>query len=190
MKQERYVKKALIGAVVAATGLLIAGCSSSSSSGQPSTTSSTSASSTTSSNGHRSGTTTTTATGTVDLPVTDQIRSQLVAAGAAVNDIPVAQYSGLAPGLTYYAFDRSTGTYWAGARLVPAPSSDPSNPTRAQVASQDAGSYYVFSQTTGGKWTAYAAGNVGPGTPCPVTVPPSVLAAWGWPAGGCRPPGQ
>jgi hypothetical protein len=113
----------------------------------------------------------------------------LVDAGAAVNNIPASEYTGLAPGLTYYAFDQVTDTYWAGARLVPAPSSDPSNPTQAQVASQDEGSYYVFRQPKGGSWTAYAAGNVGPGTPCPVTVPTDVLLVWGWPAGSCRPTG-
>ncbi len=92
-------------------------------------------------------------------------------AGAALNNIPVSEYSGLAPGLTYYAFDMGSDTYWAAARLVPAPSAEPSAPTRAQVASQDAGSYYVFSRPKGGSWTADAAGNTGPGTPCPVTVP-------------------
>jgi hypothetical protein len=106
-----------------------------------------------------------------------------------LNDIPVSEFSGLAPGLTYYALDQSTGTYWAGARLVAAPSSDPSNPTRAQVSTQDEGSYYVFRRSGGGTWTAYAAGNTGPGSACPVTIPPAVLQVWGWPAGGCRPDG-
>ena len=86
---------------------------------------------------------------TVNQPVTDQLRAQLVAAGAALNSIPVAEYTGLAPGLTYYAYDSATQTYWAAARLVPAPTSDPSNPSRAQVASQDEGSYYLFRQPRG-----------------------------------------
>ncbi len=120
-------------------------------------------------------------------PISDAIRSQLVAAGAALNNIPVSEYSGLAAGLTYYAIDRTTNTYWAAARLVPVPSSDPATPTRAQVASQDDGSYYVFSQHRGGSWTAYAVGASGPASPCPVTLPPQVLEAWGWPMGSCRP---
>jgi hypothetical protein len=124
-----------------------------------------------------------------DVAVTAAIRAQLVAAGAAVNGIPVAEYTGLAPGLTYLALDRSTNTYWAGARLVPAPSADPSAPTRAQVASQDDGSYYIFSRPEGGGWTAHPAGASGPDTPCPVPVPAAVTTVWGWPSGSCRPAG-
>jgi hypothetical protein len=124
-----------------------------------------------------------------NLAVSDQVRTQLVDAGAALNNIPASEYTGLASGFTYYAFDDATGTYWAGARLVPAPSANPANPTQAQVASQDAGSYYLFRQPQGGAWVAYAAGNTGPDTPCPVTVPAEVLRVWGWPAGSCRPIG-
>lgn len=120
-------------------------------------------------------------------PISDAIRSQLVAAGAVLNSIPVSEYSGLAAGLTYYAIDRTTNTYWAAARLVPVPSPDPAAPTQAQVASQDDGSYYVFSEPRGGSWTAYAVGASGPDSPCPVTPPPQVLEAWGWAMGSCRP---
>lgn len=138
-----------------------------------------------------SGTTSSTMplTTAVDVPVTDGVRSELVSAGSAVNNIPAAEFSGLAPGLTYYALDRSTGVYWAGARLVAAPSSDPSNPTQAQVSTQDDGSYYVFRQSPGGGWTAYAAGNTGQSTACPITIPAAVLRVWGWPSGSCRPNG-
>ena len=160
-----------------------------------------------SSSNPQSGTTTTTATGTstsssgssstssgssalaMNIQVTDALRTQLVAAAAGLNSIPVAEFTGLAPGLTYYALDKETNIHWAGARLVPAPSPNPSSPTQAQISSQDAGSYYIFQQPMGGQWIAYAAGNTGPGTPCPTTLPPAVLAVWGWPAGGCRPSG-
>ncbi len=113
----------------------------------------------------------------------------MVAAGAALNNIPVSEYAGLTPGLTFYAYDRATNTYWAGARLNPAPTPDPSSPTQAQISSQDAGSYYIFRRPPGGSWTAFAAGNTGPGTACPVAVPTPVLTVWGWPAGSCRPTG-
>ncbi len=125
----------------------------------------------------------------VDVTVSDQVRAQLVASGAALNGIPPSQYTGLAPGLTYYALDEATGTHWAGARLVPAPSSNPAAPTRAQISSQDAGSYYVFKRPESGSWTAYPAGNTGQGSPCPISVPAAVTGVWGWPAGSCRPPG-
>jgi hypothetical protein len=178
------VKVFSAAAGLAMTGLMMAGCSSSASPGSTTSTSSTAVAP-----ASTSTTTSTSSSRAANLPVTDQIRSQLVAAGADLNSIPVAEYTGLAPGLTYYALDKESGTYWAGARLVPAPSSDLSSPTRAQVASQDAGSYYLFSQPKGGSWTAYAAGNVGPGAPCPVTVPAEVIVVWGWPAGSCRPAG-
>jgi hypothetical protein len=159
--------------------------------------SSASSTSTTSSSPGATGTTgssTTSSTGTgpaaaVNVPVTDAVRSELVSAGSALNNIPASEFSGLAPGLTYYGLDRSTGVHWAGARLVAAPSSDPSNPTQAQVSTQDEGSYYVFRQAPGAGWTAYASGNTGQDTPCPVTIPAAVLQVWGWPAGSCRPSG-
>jgi hypothetical protein len=176
---------------VCAVGL--AGCSSSGSGSPPTTAPTTTAPTTTPSTGSSTVASTTTApaaaAAAVNVPVTDAIRSQLVAAGAAVNTIPVSEYSGLAPGLTFYALDRQTGTHWAGARLVPAPSSDPSSPTRAQVASQDDGSYYLFEQPRGAGWTAHATGASGPDTPCPIAVPAAVAAVWGWPSGTCRPPG-
>ena len=115
----------------------------------------------------------------MNVQVTDAVRTQLVAAAAGLNSIPVAEFTGLAPGLTYYALDKETNIHWAGARLVPAPSPNPSSPTQAQISSQDAGSYYIFQQPMGGQWIAYAAGNTGQGTPCSITVPPAVIAVWG-----------
>jgi hypothetical protein len=194
----------LVGAVLAMGAVGATGCSSSTTAGTSTSTSAaastsrppvTSAGSTSTTTPTSSSTTTPSPTSTTvaattgqNLPVTEQIRAQLVAAGAAANGIPVAEYTGLAPGLTFYALDRATATYWAGARLVPAPTADPSNPSRAQVASQDAGSYTIFTQPQGGNWTAHAAGASGPQSPCQVTVPPSVVSAWGWPSGSCRPP--
>ena len=170
-----------IGAV-AAGALALAACSAPSGTTGTSGTTGAAGSSTTSS-------TVALPTTAVNVPITDEVRSELVSAGSALNDIPTSEFSGLAPGLTYYGLDRSTGVHWAGARLVAAPSSDPSNPTQAQISNQDRGSYYVFRQSPGGGWTAYAAGNTGPGTPCPVTIPAVVLQVWGWPSGSCRPHG-
>lgn len=129
----------------------------------------------------------TSATGAANLLVTNAVRAQLLTVGAAFHGAPVSEYKGLAPGLTYYAIDRTTGTYWAGAKLVPAPSSDPNSPTQAQVASQDDGAYTVFSHHPGGSWHAYDTGATGQDTRCPVTIPSDVLKVWGWPAGTCRP---
>ena len=118
-----------------------------------------------------------------NLVVTDALRTQLVAAGAALHQLTAADFSGLQPGLTYYALDAKTGTYWAGASLVPSPGS-----YQAQVSTQDDGSYLLFERQAGGSWVARDVGLAGSfGTPCPVAVPPDVLAVWGWAPGTCRP---
>ncbi len=184
----------LAATAMVAVPLVLAGCSSSSAPATTTTASVATAPAATGSTATGSTAPGSTATGAAssaaaNVAVTDAIRARLVAAGAAVNSIPVTEYTGLAPGLTYLALDRATKTYWAGARLVPAPSADPSSPTRAQVASQDDGSYYIFSQPEGASWTAHPAGASGPDTPCPVSVPAAVTAAWGWPSGSCRPAG-
>ena len=178
----------MIGAALMLAPLALAACSSSTS--PASTTNTTAMAPGTSTTVAPSSSTTAASSSTAaNLPVTDQIRSELVTAAATLQNIPVVQFSGLAPGLTYYGLDKTTGTKWAAARLVPAPVPEGADPSQAQVSSQDEGSYYVFRQPAGGTWTAYADGNTGPGTPCPVTLPAGVLAVWGWPAGSCRPSG-
>lgn len=118
-----------------------------------------------------------------NLVVTDSLRAQLVAAGAALHQLTAADFTGLQPGLTYYAFDAQTDTFWAGAGLVPSPTS-----YQAQVSTQDDGSYILFERQAGGSWIGRDVGQAGAvGTPCPVVVPPGVLSVWGWPAGSCRP---
>jgi hypothetical protein len=116
--------------------------------------------------------------------VTAEVRDQLLKAGAAVNDIPASDYTGLTPGTTYYAFDPATNTYWAGASLVPSPSSQ-----RAQVSVQDDGSYLLFSRPANGPWKGWDVGMSGiAGATCPAMVPASILLLWRWTAGTCRPP--
>lgn len=118
-----------------------------------------------------------------NLAVTNDVRTQLQAAGAAMNNLPASAYTGLVPGTTYYAYDTVTSTYWAGAGLVPSPSS-----TQAQVSVQDNGGYIIFSRPSNGAWTAHPVGLSGiSGTTCPVSVPAAVLAVWNWAPGTCRP---
>jgi|SRR5271166_517125 len=130
--------------------------------------------------------TTTTAPATAqNLTVTSSLRAQLLAVAAAMNNVPVSGYTGLAPTETYYAYDPATSTYWAGAALVPSSSSTP-----AQVSVQDDGSYVVFSRSAAGAWAGHPVGATGePGSTCPVAIPPAVVALWGWPAGTCKPQG-
>jgi len=119
----------------------------------------------------------------LNLVVTDAVRAQLVRAGAALHQLPTSDYAGLEPGRTYYARDLATDQEWAAAGLQPAPGS-----YDAGVANQDRGAYMVFTRSPGGAWHGWETGlSGGPPGQCPVTVPASVLAVWGWPAGSCYP---
>ena len=162
---------ALVGSVI------LAGCTSghSSARGHPSSSATTPASTTSSRP---------TAGGPSNLPVTAQVRGDLIATGAALDGIPASEYSGLRAGLTYYPFDPATETYWAGAGLVGAT-------MRAQVSTQDDGSYMIFHRTGDGAWIVQTVGLAGVAMePCPSgTPPPAVVALWGWQVGGCKPNG-
>ena len=182
MRGTRALGVVVIGAALAA----LAGCSGGAHPGAtgPTTAPTTASSASTSSASASSGPPTTNGSGAVNLVVTDQLRSALVAAGAALDQLPASDYTGLRPGETYYAYDASTQTYWAGAGLAPSSSSTP-----AQVASQDDGAYTLFRHTGSAPWTAYAVGVAGTeGSTCPTSVPAAVLALWGWAPGSCRPP--
>jgi hypothetical protein len=136
--------------------------------------------------GTSSGVAATTLKGSQNLPVSDAVRQSLLDAGAAHQNLPPTDYTGLRPGETYYAYDADTATYWAGAALDPSPSS-----LKAQVASQDDGSYLLLQMPPGGSWIVYndGLGGIG-GTPCPVTIPPAILRVWGWSPGACQPPNR
>ncbi len=186
-------RRAAFGAAVTAIGALVLGAcsaapstpattrSASTSAPHRSTTGTTAGSSTSTTS---PSTTTTAALTTANLVVTDEIRSELTAAGAALNSLPATSYTGLRPGETYYAYDAATQTYWASSGLVPSASSMP-----AQVSTQDDGAYLLFSRPAGGAWKAYAVGLAGTpeGSPCPIAVPAAVLQLWHWAAGRCRP---
>jgi hypothetical protein len=129
-------------------------------------------------------TTTTAVSQTSNVVVTDEVRAELIAAGAALNSLVPSDYTGLVPGETYYAYDATAKTYWAGAGLAPSPAS-----TQAQVSAQDDGAYLLFERPAGGSWKAYAVGLAGTreGGACPVAVPAAVLSLWNWPPQSCRP---
>jgi hypothetical protein len=129
------------------------------------------------------GTTTQAATKTTNLVVTNVIRGQLLAAGAAMHKLPTTDYTGLRKGLTYYAYDPASSTYWAGAALVPSPSSQ-----QAQIGNQDDGAYLVFKRASGGAWKAWDAGIPGDSHfGCTVRPPASVLRVWDWAPHTCHP---
>jgi hypothetical protein len=119
----------------------------------------------------------------VNLKVNDAIRAELLQAGAQIHGVPASEYVGLVPGMTYYAYDPDTMTYWAGAHLMPSPTSE-----RAQVSVQDAGSYTLYKKIKGGLWTAFNDGVGGEeGHGCPQDLPASILTMWQWNPQWCGP---
>lgn len=121
---------------------------------------------------------------TRNLTVTNADRAQLVQAAAALNNVPAADFVGLVPGDTYYAYDGPSATYWAGAKL------DPGSSQPAQVSTQDDGAYILFHRPAGASWIAQDVGLAGvEGEKCPVVVPAAILTLWNWAPGTCRPAG-
>jgi hypothetical protein len=121
-----------------------------------------------------------------NLAVTPAVRSKLIKAGAATHQLPAKDFTGLVPGLTYYAYDPATAAYWAGAGLVPSTSSED-----AQISVQDDGSYLIFKRSSTGGWTGYNVGLAGiAGATCPVKPPKAITSIWHWSKGSCRPPSE
>jgi hypothetical protein len=125
-------------------------------------------------------------TGAANLFLTPTVRAALIHARAQEENLPDSAYTRLAKGSAYYALDRNTGTYWAGASVIPSEHS-----IRAQVSSQDEGGYLLFELKPGGTWSVYDVGLDGPGpregSACPVKVPADVLAVWHWKPNSCDP---
>ena len=183
-------------AVCGVAGLALAACGSSSPSAAPPASSPTSGAPSATPTQPMSSTPTPTPVSTSSAPtvsanlaVTNQIRSDLIAAGAKARGLKASDFTSLQAGMTYYAYDPATQTYWAGGALVPS-----SKSYQAQVSSQDDGGYTLFHKVAGGAWVATDSGMAGPNSgqgagPCRVVPPPSILALWGWPAKSCHPNG-
>ncbi len=152
--------------------LALAGCSSSPSSPGSATNQNTTVPSTS------SATATTVPKVVTNLLVTSALRTQLIALAGASDNLPVDDVV-MEPGLTYYAYDPTTSTYWAGAAF------EPTSNAPNQAAFQDAGAYFLFRRTATTSWKALTAGLAG--SPCP-DIPAAVVAIWNWTAGTCSPP--
>jgi predicted lipoprotein with Yx(FWY)xxD motif len=112
-----------------------------------------------------------------NLIVTPAVRASLLDAGAAYHQLPAKDYVGLAKGMTYYALDVTTKTYYAAAGLDPSPKS-----LQAQVGAQDDGGYNLFVRAEGAKkWKIYNDGlGASEDATCPITIPAAVLKVWAW----------
>jgi predicted lipoprotein with Yx(FWY)xxD motif len=130
-------------------------------------------------------TTTTTVAATQNLSITPAVIKSLLQAGAAYHSLPSKDFTGLAPGMTYYAFDPANNTFYAAAGLDASP-----NSLQAQIGDQDDGGYNIFVRVaTATNWTVYNDGlGAAQDVKCPITFPGSVLAVWNWKAGSCFPP--
>jgi hypothetical protein len=121
----------------------------------------------------------------VNLPLTDEVRTELVQAGAVLTGSPASDFTGLRPGKSYYAYVPDQDMYFAAAALSGAKTEI------AAINLQDQNSYMMFRKggNPGATWipTATGFGPISAGeAPCP--IPQSVRDVWQWPAGKCYPP--
>jgi hypothetical protein len=120
-----------------------------------------------------------------NLTLTDDVRAELVQAGATLTGFPASEFTGLRPGRSYYGYDAEGDTYWATATLWGPKSFE------AGVMLQDQNSYMLFHKSgdPAATWVPIAAG-FGPisagDEPCP--IPESVRDVWQWPTDKCYPP--
>ncbi len=119
-----------------------------------------------------------------NLVVTAAVRKSLFDADAAYHSYPPADYRGLTPGMTYYAFDSQNDRYYAAAGIIPN-----SKSMGAQVGTQDDGGYNLFVEKRGAtKWTIYDDGLGGAeDSICPLTIPLAVRKVWSWTEHPCYP---
>jgi hypothetical protein len=166
----RRAAVALIGGVA----LVMASCSSGGSTGPttsgPGTTSRVATSSSTPGTG--SGTSSS-SPGIQNLPVSATVKNQLTAAYVAFNKFKATDVIGTAPNSVYYAFDPSSGTYWAMSGFVPSQEAS----YQVHVSMQDAGAFGWFSQKSGGNWQARN-GSFPPWCHADQFFPSGVLAVW------------
>jgi hypothetical protein len=123
-----------------------------------------------------------------NLPMTEAVRANLVAAFAAARDLDARFVAGTVPGSVYYGYDPGTGAYWALADFSASNAARVEHerlqgtPNDPYVAFQDGP--MVLSQTTGTAWRLVT--DTG-GLVCTPPVPAPLLALWGVGGGGACP---
>jgi hypothetical protein len=123
----------------------------------------------------------------VNVPLTDDVATQLLAAGAVLTGRPVSEFGGLQEGRTYIA-QQASGGEWAAAKLYANPGM-----MDAAINLQDQNSYMFFRKngTPGSTWVPIAAGfGAIPSGEAPCPIPQAARTLWQWPQGKCYPPPQ
>jgi hypothetical protein len=108
-----------------------------------------------------------------NLPVSNTVKNQLTSAYVAFHKYKTTDVIGTTPNSVYYAYDPSSGTYWALAGFVPSQEAS----YQVHVSMQDAGVFGWFSQKSGANWQAHN-GNFPPWCHADQFFPSSVLAVW------------
>jgi hypothetical protein len=108
-----------------------------------------------------------------NLPVSNMVKNQLTSAYAAFHKYKATDVIGTAPNSVYYAYDPSSGTYWAMSGFVPSQEAS----YQVHVSMQDAGAFGWFSQKSGGNWQAHN-GSFPPWCHADQFFPSGVLAVW------------
>lgn len=115
--------------------------------------------------------------GVQNLVASPTVKAALLDAAASNDGLSPKDFTSLAPGATYYAYDPADHLDWAGAALVPSPHSQ-----AAQVAVQDDGGYYLFTKAASSShWAVFDDGLGGAqDAQCAIVTPTAVRKAWGW----------
>jgi hypothetical protein len=115
--------------------------------------------------------------GVENLVATNSVQTQLINVFAAYKQIPMSEMTGIQQGTLYYAYDPSTGTYWAMAYFNVSSAA----PQSVQVDLQDGGNMGMFTMAPGGPWQVER-GSVPPVCAYGTYFPAAVLAVWALPA--------
>lgn len=161
--------------VIGGAALVMASCSSGGST-SPTTTSGAATTSSVASSSSSSGSASTTSSsspGIQNLPVSNTVKDQLTSAYVAFRNFKATDVIGTAPNSVYYAYDPSSGTYWAMSGFVPSQEAS----YQVHVSMQDAGAFGWFSQKSGGNWKAHD-GSFPPWCHADQFFPSGILVVW------------
>jgi hypothetical protein len=167
------VRRMVAVALIGAAALVMASCTSGGSTSPTTTSGSPTTVVSSSTTGSTASTTPPANPGIQNLPVSDTVKNQLTASFVTFRGFKATDVIGTAPDSVYYAYDPSSGTYWAMAEFVPSQEAG----YQVQVSMQDAGGFAWFSQKSGSNWKPRN-GSFPPWCHADQFFPSGVLAVW------------